>query len=67
MAATNDLLKFTDAGDLSDYARAAMEWAVSVGLIKGTDVDKLSPNAEVTREQIALILMRFNEMTKDVV
>lgn len=67
VAATNDLLKFTDAGDLSDYARAAMEWAVSIGLIKGTDVDKLSPNAEVTREQIALILMRFNEMTKDVV
>ena len=63
VTATNDLLKYTDADKISDYARAAMEWAVSVGLIEGTDVDKLSPDAEVTREQIATILMRFNEMT----
>ena len=63
----NDLVKFNDANELSDYARVAMEWAVSVGLIKGTSKTTLSPTDDVTREQIALILMRFNELTKDVV
>ena len=66
VAATADLTGFKDADDLSDFARAAMEWAVSVGLINGMD-GGLNASGSVTREQIATILMRFNEMTKDVV
>ena len=42
-----------------------MAWAVSVGLINGMD-GQLNGAGSVTREQIATILMRFNEMTKDV-
>ena len=63
----NDLVKFNDADKLSDYARTAMEWAVSVGLIKGTSSSTLVQAEDVTREQIALILMRFNELTKGIV
>ena len=63
VSAKYDLGYVTDADDLSEYAQAAMEWAMAVGLIKGTGETTISPNMEITREQIALIMMRFNEMT----
>ena len=64
VSAAADLDGFKDAAGLSDFALTAMKWAVSVGLVNGTAVDKLSPDGNVTREQIATILMRFNELTK---
>lgn len=51
-------LDFPDAGDVSDYAAAAMRWAVENGLINGMD-GKLNPKGFATRAQLAAILMRF--------
>lgn len=64
VTAAAELEGYTDAEGLSDFALAAMQWAVSIGLIKGTSDTTLDPSASVTRAQIATILMRFNEMTK---
>lgn len=63
---TADLSAFKDADQLSEFARAAMERAVPFGLINGVD-GGLSDSAETPREQIARILMRVHELTKDVI
>jgi hypothetical protein len=56
---TSDLSVYTDASSVSEWARDAMRWAVSQGLIKGTDSSTLLPNGSVTRSQAATILMHY--------
>lgn len=56
----NTELAFPDAKDVSEYARNAVCWAVSEGLLQGMD-GKLMPGALATRAQIATILMRYLE------
>lgn len=59
-----DISTFPDYSSVSGYARTAMAWSNSAGLIKGTNVngvDYLDPRGNTTRAQIATILMRFCE------
>lgn len=56
--ASNDLTPFTDAGNVSDYAKAAMQWAVGAGLISGKGNGLLDPHGSATRAELAAILMR---------
>ena len=63
-AAKEELLKdYPDADKVSTYAKEALNWAVSEGLINGTGESDgrtyLQPQAGATRAQIAVILMRF--------
>lgn len=53
-----DLDDFSDADSVSDYAVAAMQWAVAKGLINGMD-GRLAPNGNATRAQVAAVLERF--------
>lgn len=58
------LSAFPDGGSVSDYAEAAMAWAVDAGLINGVrehGVDYLRPRQGATRAQAATMLMRFCE------
>ena len=55
---TASLDKFSDAGDVADYAAEAMRWAVGMGLIEGSD-GKLNPTGNATRAQVAAIMTRF--------
>lgn len=55
-----DLGSFTDEASVSDWAKDAMQWAVGVGLIQGSD-NCLTPAAPATRAQVATILMRLIE------
>lgn len=53
---------YADSGSVSDYAFAAMNWAVSRGLIKGAQNDgvtRLDPLGTATRAQVASIFMRY--------
>ena len=61
VSASADLLEFSDASDISGYARDAMGWAKEEGLIYGTDAKTLNPKGESSRAQVASILMRFCE------
>lgn len=54
------IASFPDAGTVSGYAYDAMCWAVSEGIINGSD-GKLVPQDNATRVQIAAILMRYLE------
>ena len=61
MTAKGELDKFRDAGKISDYARAAMQWAVGSGLIQGKPDGVLDPQGTATRAEIAAMLHRFLE------
>ena len=55
-----DLSPFSDDGKVSDWATEPLEWAVEAGLVKGTDGNRLAPDAGATREQFAAIIERFD-------
>lgn len=60
-SSSQSLNHFTDAGEVSGYAREAMEWAVETGIISGTTSTTISPKDTATRAQVAAMLMRFAE------
>ena len=60
---TADLSKFGDANAVSDWADAAVHWAVAEDLIQGMPGNLLQPQGDSTRAQVATILMRFMTQT----
>lgn len=55
-----NILSYTDAAQLSEYAVPAMQWACGVGIIKGTgDASTLSPQGVSTRAHLAVMLYRW--------
>ena len=57
-----NILSYTDAFDVAEYAIPAMQWAVGAGVINGTsDGSTLTPQGQATRAQAAVMLMRFCE------
>ena len=56
-----NLDKFKDADKVTDYAKMAMQWAVSSGLVKGKSGNLLDPQGTATRAEIAAMLHRFIE------
>ena len=52
---------FPDAADISDYAKAAMNWAVGTGIMNGMDTGNLEPQANATRAQVAAMIERYIE------
>ena len=62
-AANGNLDNFSDSASVSSYAVNAMQWAVSNGIVNGSN-GKLNPKNNATRAEVAAILMRFCEMNK---
>ena len=58
-AVQNQALPFEDANAVSDYAKTAMQWAVSEGLINGMTDTTLVPQGEATRTQVAVVLAKL--------
>lgn len=57
---------FPDSASVSNWAYAAMSWAVGNGLISGiasNGADYLAPSGGATRAQIAAIMMRYCRLT----
>ena len=54
--------RFPDADEVSTWAEDAMNWAISVGVIGGTDSGELNPGGTATRAEVATILMRFAKL-----
>ena len=55
------LSAFSDADQVSGWAKDAMNWAVSTGLLKGRD-GSLAPAGAAPRLELAAFLARFAEM-----
>ena len=58
-AVTGDLAAYTDAASVSDWAKAAMTWAVQKGIVTGMTETTLVPGANATRAQVATIMQRY--------
>lgn len=56
---------FTDRGNISPWARDALNTAVGMGLISGYN-NRLNPGAETTRAEAAVILYRYLEQEKQI-
>lgn len=56
----NVLDGYTDIGNISAWAKEAVKWAVSAGIISG-DGSSLDPQAFATRAEVAVMLQRFIE------
>jgi hypothetical protein len=60
-AESADLSAFPDSGNVSAYAKPAVEWAVHNGIISGMS-GKLAPRDNAARAQVAAMLERFCEV-----
>ena len=60
VAESEDLASFTDADQISSWARDAFAWAVSVGVINGKGDGILDPKATATRAEVAQIVMNYD-------
>ena len=60
--AVGDLSGFADAGSVSGWASDAMAWAVGAGIIGGMGDGILAPQGNVTRAQMAAMLMWFADV-----
>ncbi|MGI5954217.1 S-layer homology domain-containing protein [Dysosmobacter sp.] len=57
---STNILSYTDASAVSEYAIPAMQWACGVGILNGTgDGSTLSPQGSATRAQLAVMLYRW--------
>ncbi len=57
--ASADLKVYADSAKVSDWAGAAMQWAVAEGLIKGTGSARLAPGGTATRAEVMQLIYRF--------
>lgn len=64
VSASEDLSDYADAQSVSPWARNAMTWAVSAGLISGRSASALAPQSGATRAEIAQLLMNFAKLLK---
>ena len=53
---------FSDADQVSDYAKAPMIWATDKGLINGMGDGTLAPQETATRAQVAQIIMNYDKL-----
>ena len=53
-----NILSYTDAFDVAEYAIPAMQWACGSGLMEGSN-GSLNPRAKATRAEVATMLMRW--------
>ncbi len=60
----NALDDFTDNGKISNYAKDAMKWAVTQGVISGKGNGKVDPIGNATRAECAQMIMKLIEKNK---
>lgn len=55
---SGDLDSFSDANNVSSWAKDAAKWSIGSGIIQGVD-GKLNPTANITRAESATIILRL--------
>ncbi len=59
IAAGDALTQFTDGSIVTDWAKDGMSWAVTQKILAGTDGGALAGDENITREQLAVMLVRY--------
>ena len=62
MNSAASLDSFADSDEVADWAVYAMRWAVSKNLVRGDELGRLSPQADVTRAQAAKLFSEFAKL-----
>ena len=57
--------KYADRDKISAWAAEGVEWAVKNGIMTGVGGNKLAPDANLTREQMCVMLQRFAKLLVD--
>ena len=57
-----NILSYTDAGQVSEWAIPAVQWAVGAGLMQGNDNGSLNPQGYATRAEVAALLMQYAKL-----
>ena len=66
IAEETNILSYDDAFDISEYAVPAMQYVIGAGIIGGKTISTVNPKDNATRAEIAVILQRFIEKTKNI-
>jgi hypothetical protein len=53
-----------DFASVSDFAKAAMQWAASFGIMKGDNRGLLNPGSSATRAEVSAMLMNFDNCVR---
>ena len=56
------LAGYADAGQISGWAVNAFRWGVRAGILSGTSPTTLSPRKTASRAEVALMLLRLNQL-----
>jgi len=56
-----DLSVYSDHTSITPFALGSMQWAVGIGLFKGS-AGKMNPDAGATRCEVATLFQRLNEL-----
>ena len=59
VSTSGDLSTYTDATNVSDWAKESVEWVVGSGLIGGYEDSTLRPQGTTTRAEVASVLQRY--------
>ncbi len=59
VSSTDDLYMYTDGNLVQSYARNAVAWALSNGLLNGYGDGSLKPTGAATRAEVCTLIMRF--------
>ena len=51
--------RYTDKGDISDWALEYVKWAVGVGLMRGKSPYTINPLENATRAEVAQVIMNL--------
>ena len=55
---------FSDRDAVSGYARTAVDWAYEQGIVSASDGEIFAPNAPAERSRMAVMLMRYLQLTE---
>lgn len=59
-----NILSYDDAFDVSEWAVPAMQWSCGSGVMSGKTASTLNPKDELTRAEVAQIIMSFDTVVK---
>ena len=54
--------QFSDSANISGYARDAMNWAISKGIVNGVGNNTLAPQGQATRAQLAIVITKLMQL-----
>lgn len=57
-----NILSYDDFGEISEWAISSMQWNVGAGIIKGRTESTIAPTDNITRAEIAQMIMNFSEI-----